>query len=116
MRQVILCDDNVLDTIRISNTGDGLLTVPDARFARGDRGFTLIEPAAFPVDIPPGASRDFVVRYDRIPGARGVQSDTLDILSNSPGASPFHINFEINVEVAAFSFASNVLAFPDLLL
>ncbi len=112
----ILCDDSVLDTIRISNIGDGLLTIPDARFVLGDRGFTLIEPATFPIDIAPGAARSFIIRYDRVPGARGMQSDTLDVLSNSPGASPFHIAFEIEVDVAAFAFTSNVLSFPDLLL
>ena len=112
----ILCDDTVTDSVIVSNTGDGILSIPDASFILGDRGFTLVEPQSFPFDIAPGASRTFIVRYDRVPGSRGVQSDTLSVLSNSPGASPYLITFDVNVDVAEFSFAATVLAMPDVLI
>lgn len=112
----IRCEDVRVDTVMVANTGDGVLRIPDARFLRGDRGFTLVEPAVFPLDIAPGASRSFVVRFERIPGITGQQSDTLQIVSNSPGASPFTIAFDIAVDEASFVFAASVLAFPDVLL
>jgi hypothetical protein len=112
----ILCDDTVTDSVVVSNSGDGVLSIADASFLLGDRGFTLVEPQSFPLDIAPGASRTFIVRYDRVPGSRGPQSDTLSVLSNSPAASPFLITFGINVDVAEFSFSSTVLAMPAVLL
>ncbi|MDT8322479.1 MAG: choice-of-anchor D domain-containing protein [Bacteroidota bacterium] len=112
----IRCEDSSIDTVTVGNTGEGMLRIPDARFLGGSSGFTLLQPTVFPIDIAPGETRSFVVRYDRVPGSRGVQRDTLQILSNSPGASPYNIVFSVDVDVASFAFDESVLAFPDLLL
>ncbi|MCB2203606.1 hypothetical protein KQI65_02565 [bacterium] len=110
------CEQSMLDTVIVENLGDGTLNISAADFAFGDRGFTLVEPAGFPVDILPGGMRAFIVRHDRVAGSRGVITDTLKVTSNSPGASPFTIPVSITVDVAEFMFASSALAFPDILL
>jgi hypothetical protein len=112
----IRCEDSSIDTVTVGNTGEGILRIPDATFLGGSSGFSLLEPTVFPVDIAPGETRAFVVRYDRVPGSRGQQRDTLQIMSNSPGASPYNIVFSIDVDIASFALSSTVLAFPDLLL
>ncbi|MFZ1729639.1 MAG: choice-of-anchor D domain-containing protein [Bacteroidota bacterium] len=108
----IACDNVALDTMLVSNIGEGILTIGNAGFAPGGRGFEIIEPAGFPVSVNPGESLRFITRFTRQPGQRGVITDSLMITSNSPAASPLYIAHSIMVDVPEMSASISNLVLP----
>ncbi|MDX9758064.1 MAG: choice-of-anchor D domain-containing protein [Bacteroidota bacterium] len=111
----LVCDDNALDTLSVSNVGDGLLYITNARFA-STRGFVLVEPTAFPISIDPGMRHDFIVRFTRQGSERGRIVDTLLLESNTPAPGPFSIAYAIDVDVAEMRVSTASIAFPDVIL
>lgn len=110
------CEDIAVDTVIIRNEGDGLLFIEDAFFLRGNQGFALLQPTAFPLPVAPGAAVEFVIRSSRIPGVTGRKADTLVLEHNARGRNPFHITVEQEVQEASLTASSQSLTLPELLL
>lgn len=111
----IVCEQEIMDTTTVANIGDGVLVITDASFA-GARGFALIAPAAFPVNVNPGETLTLVVRFTRQAGQRGTVSDTLLIASNDPAPGPFPVVYDIVVDEAELSASLAAVDFPDVVL
>lgn len=111
----LVCELTALDTVSVSNVGDGVLVITNARFAAA-RGFMLVEPTVFPLSIDPGSSVDFVVRFTRQGGERGRIVDTLLLESNTPAPGPFAIEYAIDVDVAELRVSTTSITFPDVIL
>ncbi len=110
------CEDTVYDTMYVRNVGDGILTLSDARFVPGARGFALVEPAAFPVDVNPGDSIRFITVFTRQAGQRGTVTDSLMLSSNTPASGPLYVAFRVVVDVAEMMPSVTDIAFPDVVL
>ncbi len=112
------CTDEVLDTMMVYNIGEAALVIPDARFIPGARGFELLEPAVFPVQIAMGDSLRFIVRYRRTPGVRGSVTDTLRVYSNDVNATrnPVLVPYELLVQQAELASSPASIQLPDVLL
>lgn len=112
----MLCDDESFDTLLVGNTGDGMLVIGNAGFVRGDQGYELFSPTAFPVFIAPEEEEIFIVRSTRVPGQTGLKTDSLYLINNSPGDSPHYIAFSQQVDEGSFSASTPSLLFPTVLL
>jgi len=110
------CEDTMLDTVFVSNDGDGMLFIENAFFLRGDEGFSLLQPSGFPLPIPPGESVAFIIQSSRIPGLTGRNADTLVLQHNARGVNPFYMTVEQVVQNAAMTVTSHEVSMPELLL
>ena len=112
------CEDVLYDTMLVHNIGDGTLLIPFADIIPGGRGFELLEPTVFPVQIPSGESLPFIVRYQRIPGRRGVQRDSLVIYSNDNAdfRNPWTVEYVLLVQEASLTANMQDVVFPDVVL
>jgi len=112
----LLCEDESFDTLLVRNDGDGTLVIAEAAFVRGDQGYELLTPAAFPVFIAPEEEEVFIVRSRRVPGQTGLKTDSLYLINNSPGGSPHYIAFSQQVDLAEFLASVETLVFPTVLI
>ncbi|MCX6622523.1 MAG: choice-of-anchor D domain-containing protein, partial [Acidobacteria bacterium] len=72
-------------TIRISNTGDALLTVSGVSAG----GMFVVLPPGFPLPVAMGADAVITVLFN--PGAEGAQNGMLTITSNDPANSTLRV-------------------------
>lgn len=108
----LLCGAQALDTILVQNTGSVLLSIDSASFQGADSAsFTLIEPKSFPITLPPGESRRFVVRFS--PSALGSLNAVLR-LSNNSTQNPYDITLTGRREQIALTVSSDTVDFGTL--
>lgn len=110
------CEDSAVDTVTVRNDGDGVLFINDAFFLRGNQGYALLQPTAFPLPIAPGNAQEFVIQSTRLPGVTGRKADTLVLEHNARGSNPFYITVEQEVHTAALTASSLTISMPELLL
>ncbi len=103
----LVCDDAVVDTVTVANSGEAPLWLQQPSFVDGARGFTLLAPTSFPLQVLPGASVSFVVRYSAAPGFTGIARDTLVVSNNDTSAAwnPWHLALEAQKDSTSFAVA-----------
>lgn len=102
----LLCAGSELsDTLVLRNTGDGVLRIDTAFFARGTQGFSLVAPG-FPQYVAPGDSLLLRVRF-RAPAVPGTFRDTLVVVHNDTltAGSPWRIAYSGVKDTVAFVLA-----------
>jgi hypothetical protein len=105
----LVCEDALLDTITVGNSGEAPLWLQQPSFANGSRGFSLVSPTGFPQQVAPGASVSFVVRYAATPGVTGIARDTLVVANNDTSATwnPWRLALEARKDSTSFSVAAS---------
>ncbi|MFC2131273.1 choice-of-anchor D domain-containing protein [Bacteroidota bacterium] len=100
----LICENEFLDTLTITNTGDAELNISDIFF--NNNKFEILSNSE-DIDIEPGSS--FLLRYIYSTDFPGTETADLTILSNAEPDSVLVLNYNASKDSVSFQFSENII-------
>lgn len=107
----VACPNVVHDTVRVFNSGTGLLILyPGTSFVGLNRGYySIVRPTTFPDSVLPGDTGVIVIAFNASLAPNGNRSDTLRLITNDPILQIFDIPYTVIREQLDYSLAPRVI-------